>query len=80
MAKIASLNGEDLSRWRVVTAEKELVDLVFPGLSVDDGRRGLLSYYKVLGDLILDYSVATEDGAIYISPIDGGIYSIVRAQ
>lgn len=76
MAKLKELTPEDLARWRVASVDKELVSLAFPGMSVEEARRALLTHYKVLNDLLLDYEINSEDNGVYISPIDGGIYRV----
>lgn len=76
MAKIKNLSQEDLVRWRMASADKELADNVFPGLSVEEGRKAILNYYKLLGDLLEYYDLNVDDGAVYVSPIDGGVYRL----
>ena len=71
-----SLTPEDLARWRLATADKELVDACFPGISVEEGRRALLTYYKVMGDLFQTYEQSDNEGATFLSPVDGGFYSV----
>lgn len=76
MAKIKELSREDLVRWRMASADKELADNVFPGMSVEEGRKAILGYYKLLGDLLSQYDLSVDDGAVYVSPIDGGVYRL----
>ena len=78
--KVTSLVNEDLTRWRLVSADKELVEIAHPGLSVDESRRAILQYYKVLGDLMLEYNINENEEGIYISPVDGGIYSLIHVE
>lgn len=73
MTRVNALSKEDLIRWRVATADKEMADNCFPGMSVDDGRRAILHYYKVLGDLYDEYT-PKEERPVHFSPIEGGIY------
>lgn len=80
ISKVASLAPEDLTRWRMVSAEKELVEIAHPGMSVDESRRAVLQYYKVLGDLMSEYKIDSSDDTIYISPVDGGIYTLTHAE
>ena len=75
MPKVATLNAEDLARWRFASADKELAGLSFPGLSVDEARRAILQYYKILGDLLVEYKIDPEDTVI-VSPVDGNIYRV----
>lgn len=77
--KTNALSQEDLARWRLATADKELVDNVFPGLSVEEARRALLTYYKTMGDLFTAYGEISDDGhAVYLSPVDGGFYRLTH--
>ena len=56
MAQIlAKLNNEDLARWRMVMANKELVDGSYPGMSVIEARDTVLQFYKTLNDLLQQY-------------------------
>ena len=78
MPKVNQLSQEDLGRWRMVSADKELVDNLFPGMSVEEGRRVILTYYKTLGDLLATYELDGDaSGAVYLSPIDGGFYKMM---
>lgn len=74
MTKVKNLTREDLMRWRICTADKELVDLTFPGISPDEARKAILNYYKILGDLIEDLGLQDSKAPIHISAIDGGVY------
>lgn len=76
-SKISELNQEDLARWRMASADKELVDNGFPGMSVDEGRRAILNYYRLLGEFLSLYNLNAEDGSVFLSPIDGGFYRLM---
>ena len=80
MSKVNQLSTEDLSRWRIVAGEKELVDAAFPGLSVDDGRRMIVTYYRTLGEFLNAYQIDTDAGGLYLSPIDGGFYGLTAVD
>lgn len=73
MAKHAILSPEDLARWRMINADKELVDNAFPGLSVTEARSTILNYYKMLGDILAEYNVPDTSSPMFISPYDGSI-------
>lgn len=73
--KIGDLTAEDLSRWRMVSADKELVDHEFPGLSISEARQVILKYWQVLNEIFVTYSV-DPNAVIHVSPIDGGIYMV----
>lgn len=75
--QVGTLSAEDLTRWRMSCAEKELVDTGFNGMSVDEGRRAILQYYKILGDILAEYELDDTE-TIYVSPINGHIYSLVE--
>jgi len=77
MTVVGTLSAEDLTRWRLASAEKELADNSFTGMSVDEGRRAILQYYKILGDILAEYQLDDTD-FIYVSPINGSIYSLVE--
>lgn len=77
--RIKSLTNEDLMRWRVATVDKNMAEIPFPGMSVDEARRALLSYFKILGDLLAEYGLSDEEGGLYVSPVDGGIYLVQNA-
>ncbi len=76
MAKLKEITEEDLNRWRSASADKELADNSFPGMSVEEGKRAILTYYRTLNDLLKTYDINTEESAMYISPVDGGIYAL----
>ena len=73
MAQIlAKLNNEDLARWRMVMANKELVDGSYPGMSVIEARETVLNFYKTLNDLLQQYGIDHDPGdALVLSPISG---------
>lgn len=76
MPKVRDLSPEDLLRWRMASADKELVEQSHPGLSVDEARRAMLNYYKILGDILADYQIEHDNLSVYVSPFDGGIYRV----
>ena len=77
IVRIAKLSPEDLMRWRIVSADEELVDKGFTGMSTDEARRALLMSYKVFGDLVAEYCPEENVTDLIISPIDGSIIRIV---
>lgn len=76
MPKLKDISEEDLNRWRSASADKELADNSFPGMSVEEAKRAILTYYRTLHDLLVTYNINTEESAMYISPVDGGVYSL----
>lgn len=76
--RIGQLTHEDLARWRLVSANKELVDQQHAGYSVAESRQAILDYYITLGDLMKVYEIDTQETLI-VSPIDGGIYKVDNA-
>lgn len=73
--RIGQLNEEDLARWRMVSADKELADQPHHGMSVTEARQAILNYYTTLGGFMKQYDIDTQETLI-VSPIDGGIYKI----
>jgi hypothetical protein len=78
MARILNkLSDEDLTRWRMCMADKELADLSFTGLSVQEGRSAYVNYYRTLNSLLTEYGVdmdtLTGNANIMVSPITGHI-------
>ena len=73
MAQILNkLNDEDLARWRMVMAHKELVDGSYPGMSVTEAKDAVLNFYKTLNDLLIQYGIDHDPGdAMVLSPISG---------
>lgn len=68
------LSDEDLMRWRMVMADKELVDGQYPGMSIDEARRSILTFYRTLNDLLRSYGIEHDPGdALVVSPISGEI-------
>lgn len=78
MAKIKTMANEDLLRWRTATVDKQMVEIPFPGMSVEEGRRALLTYFSTLCSLLAQYGLSDEEDALYISPVDGGIYTVTN--
>ena len=74
--RLNQLSDEDLNRWRMISADKELVDNIFPGISVEEGRRILHTYYKTSGDLLRQYNIENDATTVYLSPIDGIFYGV----
>lgn len=71
---VANLSQEDLSRWRMVCANKELVDNSHTGLSVSEGKQYILDYYKQMGDIFNTYNLdVAHISCYYISPFTGHI-------
>lgn len=73
--RIAQLTDEDLARWRMISADKELADQPHPGMSVIESRQAIISYYTTLGSFMKTYDIDTQETLI-VSPVDGGIYKI----
>jgi len=75
--RICKISPEDLMRWRVASADKELVENGFAGMSTDEARRAILVSYKVFGDIIAEYCPEEDVTDIILSPIDGSLNRIV---
>ena len=75
MAEIlAKLSDEDLVRWRMVMANKELVDGQYPGMSIQEARGSVMAFYQTLNDLLRSYGIEHDPGdAMVVSPISGEI-------
>lgn len=73
MAEIlAKLSDEDLVRWRMVMANKELVDGQYPGMSIQEARGSVMAFYQTLNDLLRSYGIEHDPGdAMVLSPISG---------
>ena len=70
----ATLSQEDLARWRKVCADKELLEASIPGISVNEGRDIVLSYYKIMDDIFTTYNLdITHIECYFISPFTGHI-------
>ena len=67
------LSGEDLARWRNVVADKELVASAYPGMSISEARQAMFNYYKLLGDIFVDYGIDTSLENLYVSPVSGEV-------
>lgn len=71
---IAKLTDEDLVRWRMVMASKELVDGQYPGMSIQEAKSAVLDFYKTLNDTLKRYGIEHDPGdALVVSPITGEI-------
>ena len=71
---VGNLSTEDLNRWRVVCADKELVDAGHPGMSVSEAKTSLLKYYSIMNDFFNDYELDVAHIECYfISPFTGHI-------
>lgn len=71
---IAKLTAEDLNRWRMVMADKELIDSGFDGFSVGEARQVIIRYYQTLDGFLTDYSIDLIPGTHFIvSPIQGHV-------
>jgi len=70
----ARLSQEDLARWRKVCADKELLETGITGISVNEGRDIVLSYYKIMDDIFTTYNLdITHIECYFISPFTGHI-------
>jgi len=75
---IAKLDAEDLGRWRMVMADKELVDIGATFYSREEGKQVILRYYQTLDDIIRKYEVEIfPDTHLIVSPVSG---DIIRAS
>ena len=72
---IAKLSTEDLNRWRMVMADKELIDAGgFEFFSVGEARQVIIRYYQTLDGFLTDYSIDLIPGTHFIvSPIQGHV-------
>ena len=74
---IAQLSPEDLSRWRLVMADKELIDTGYNGYSTNEARQVILKYYQTLSDILTTYSIEIFPNTHFIvSPIQGHVLRI----
>lgn len=75
---LATLNEDDLHRWRVIAAqyevlEKEGVDLV--GLGLDEACSFIRVYWELAAELLEKYDVRGEEAIrASISPVSGQIF------
>jgi len=58
-------------------ANKELADLSFTGMSVQEGRSAYVDYYRTLNAILIDYGINMDEivghSNILVSPITGHI-------
>jgi hypothetical protein len=74
---LAQLSPEDLNRWRLVMADKELIDCGYSGYSVIEARQVILKYYQTLSDILTTYSIEIFPGSHFIvSPIQGHVLRV----
>lgn len=73
---IGKLSTEDLTRWRVISANKELVDIPHPGLSVNEARGFIMDFYRFIGEIIEDYGIPPTV-AFEVTVSDGSILKMV---
>ena len=75
---IGKLDPEDLSRWRMCMADKELVDIGATFFSCEEARQVVLRYYQTLDDIINKYEIDIyPDTHLIVSPVGG---HIIRAS
>ena len=75
---LGKLEAEDLARWRMVMADKELIDAGAGLFSVNEARTIVLNYYKTLDDIITKYDIEIyPDTHLIVSPVGG---HIIRAS
>lgn len=55
--KEEKLTSEDLNRWRLACARRELVENQVVGLSLDVAERYIVDYYRLLGELADTYNL-----------------------
>ena len=74
---LAQLSQEDLSRWRLVMADKELIDCGYVGFSTNEARQVILKYYQTLDDILRTHEIDIFPGSHFIvSPIQGHVLRI----
>ena len=69
---IGKLSTEELNRWRVISANKELVDLTHPGISAVEARGFIMDFYRFIGEVMethgipstMAFEVTVSDGSI----------------
>lgn len=75
---LGKLDAEDLARWRMVMADKELIDAGLPFFSVNEARTIVINYYRTLDDIITKYDIEIyPDTHLIVSPVGG---HIIRAS
>jgi hypothetical protein len=74
VSMIGKLSTEELNRWRVISANKELVDLGHPGISPVEARGYIMDFYRFIGEVVeghgilpaMGFEVAISDGSIVV--------------
>ena len=70
--KAGILEDQELARWRMVMANKELADNAHHAQSSGEAYQAYIEYFKMAGDLIKKYGVDST-ASWYISPFTGEI-------
>lgn len=74
-----TLSMEDLLRWRNICANKELVDLNFNGMSVEEARRTIIEHYQFCYNVQKDMAIEANVPFI-ISAVDGSVSIAIGAD
>lgn len=77
VTQMGKLSAEDLGRWRIISANKELVDNGFPGLSVKEARDAIIDFYRFVGEVMETHGIPSV-AAFEITTSDGSIVGMVR--
>lgn len=56
------LSSEDLARWQMAVANKELADNNADGLGLNEKRDYILHFYRIGGEFAERYNLSTLDG------------------
>ena len=64
LVKEERLTEQDLNRWRLACARRELVENQVVGLSLDVAERYIIDYYRLLGELAQTYNL--DDSTDYV--------------
>lgn len=69
---IGKLSTEELNRWRVISANKELVDSTFPGISPTEARGFIMDFYRFIGEVMESHGIPATT-AFEVTVSDGTI-------
>ena len=69
---VTSLDSEDLTRYRLACAKREMVEFSVGGVGKDEAQGILFDWYRILGDIATKYNLNL-DTEYVISPVTGAI-------
>lgn len=69
---VAVMDNEDLNRWRVACANREILEFGVAGISPTEAKQYTIDYYRILGEFYGKYNLQLDHNYEF-SPANGAV-------